>query len=82
MSILVNHETKLICQGMTGNAGTSHAKGCKAYAKTNLVGGVRAGKGGTKHPAPELQDVPIFDTVYEAVEKTGAVSFGFYTASF
>jgi succinyl-CoA synthetase alpha subunit len=72
MSILVNEQTRLICQGMTGKAGTLHAKGCKAYAKTQLVGGVRAGKGKTRHPDPELKDVPLFDTVYEAVAETGA----------
>lgn len=72
MSILVNHNTRLICQGMTGNAGTFHSKGCKAYAKTQLVGGVRAGKGGTKHQDAELKDVPIFDTVHQAVKETKA----------
>jgi succinyl-CoA synthetase alpha subunit len=66
MSVLVDHNTRLIVQGITGREGTFHAKGCAAYG-TNVVGGVTPGKGGTKH-----EGWPVFDTVQEAVEKTGA----------
>ena len=66
MSILINKDTKLICQGITGGAGSFHARGCRDYG-TQVVGGVTPGKGGTK-----LDDIPIFDTVSQAVEKTGA----------
>ncbi|MGC9292565.1 MAG: succinate--CoA ligase subunit alpha [Acidobacteriaceae bacterium] len=66
MSVLVDHNTRLIVQGITGREGTFHAKGCAAYG-TNVVGGVTPGKGGTKH-----EGWPVFDTVHEAVEKTGA----------
>lgn len=67
MSILVNKETRLICQGITGKAGGFHAKQCLAYG-TKLVGGVTPGKGGTKFE----DSVPIFDTVSAAVKETGA----------
>lgn len=67
MSVLVNKSTRLICQGITGKAGGFHAKQCLDYG-TQLVGGVTPGKGGTKFEGT----VPIFDTVYEAVQKTGA----------
>lgn len=67
MSILVNKETRLICQGITGKAGGFHAKQCLEYG-TKLVGGVTPGKGGQKFE----NTVPIFDTVYEAVKQTGA----------
>ncbi|OGR89415.1 MAG: succinate--CoA ligase subunit alpha [Elusimicrobia bacterium RIFCSPLOWO2_01_FULL_60_11] len=66
MSILINKETKLICQGITGGAGSFHARGCRDYG-TKVVGGVTPGKGGTK-----LDQIPIFDTVSQAVEATGA----------
>jgi succinyl-CoA synthetase alpha subunit len=66
MSILINKNTKVICQGITGAAGSFHAKSCLAYG-TRLVGGVTPGKGGTKVDA-----IPVFDTVDEAVKKTGA----------
>ncbi|HEX5102866.1 MAG TPA: succinate--CoA ligase subunit alpha [Pirellulaceae bacterium] len=66
MSILVNKNTRVICQGITGKAGAFHTKGCKDYG-TNMVGGVTPGKGGEK-----VEGVPVFDTVAEAVEKTGA----------
>lgn len=67
MSILVDKNTRLLCQGITGRAGGFHAKQCLAYG-TNLVGGVTPGKGGTRFE----NQVPIFDTVHEAVRKTGA----------
>ncbi len=67
MSILVNSKTKVICQGITGSAGAFHTKGCLDYG-TKMVGGVTPGKGGTK----EANNLPIFDTVRQAVDATGA----------
>src|SRR5688500_20217871 len=66
MSILINKSTRVICQGITGKAGAFHTKGCKEYG-TNMVGGVTPGKGGET-----VEGLPVFDTVIEAVEKTGA----------
>ena len=66
MSILVNKDTRLICQGITGKVGEFHTSQCIAYG-TNVVGGVTPGKGGQT-----VQDVPVFDTVEEAVAKTKA----------
>ena len=66
MSILVDKNTKLLVQGLTGREGTFHAKNAAAYG-TTVVGGVTPGKGGTKH-----EGWPIFNTVSEAVERTGA----------
>lgn len=66
MSILINKDTKVICQGITGSAGTFHTKGCAAYG-TKMVGGVTPGKGGQT-----LEGLPVFDTVEEAVAATGA----------
>jgi succinyl-CoA synthetase alpha subunit len=67
MSILVNRDTKVICQGITGSAGAFHTKGCLEYG-TKMVGGVTPGKGGTK----DANGLPIFDTVAQAVAATGA----------
>lgn len=67
MSILVNSDTKVICQGITGSAGAFHTKGCLDYG-TKMVGGVTPGKGGLK----DDNGLPIFDTVSAAVEGTGA----------
>jgi len=67
MSILVNKNTKVICQGITGSAGAFHTKGCLEYG-TKMVGGVTPGKGGQKDP----NGLPIFDTVERAVNETGA----------
>ncbi len=66
MAILVGPETKVICQGMTGRTASYHIERAMAYG-TNVVGGVRPGKGGTRH-----LDVPIFDSVSDSVSKTGA----------
>jgi succinyl-CoA synthetase alpha subunit len=66
MAILVDKNTRLIVQGLTGREGTFHAKACAEYG-TKVVGGVTPGKGGTTH-----EGWPIFNSVQEAVEKTGA----------
>jgi succinyl-CoA synthetase alpha subunit len=66
MSIMVNKNTKVICQGITGAQGTFHTEQAIAYG-TKMVGGVTPGKGGTQHIG-----LPVFDTVKMAVEKTGA----------
>src|SRR5437763_3030652 len=66
MSILVDKSTRVIVQGLTGREGTFHAKACAEYG-TQIVGGVTPGKGGTTH-----EGWPIFNTVQEAIEKTGA----------
>lgn len=66
MSILVNKNTKVICQGFTGAQGTFHSEQALAYG-TKMVGGVTPGKGGTTHVG-----LPVFDTVEDAVKKTGA----------
>src|SRR4051795_11014408 len=66
MAILVNKDTRVLVQGLTGREGTFHAKASAAYG-TKIVGGVTPGKGGTTH-----EGWPIFNTVREAVDKTGA----------
>lgn len=66
MSILINKNTKVICQGFTGREGTYHSEQAVAYG-TKMVGGVTPGKGGTTHI-----DLPVFNTVEEAAQKTGA----------
>jgi len=77
MSILVNKDTKVIVQGFTGSEGTFHAEQCLAYG-TNIVGGVTPNKGGQEHLGK-----PVFNTVKDAVEATGAtVSMVFVPPAF
>ncbi len=66
MSILINKNTRVICQGITGSAGLFHTTGCAQYG-TQMVGGVTPGKGGQT-----AAGLPVFDTVEEAVKQTGA----------
>ena len=66
MAVLIDRNTRLIVQGITGREGTFHAKQAAAYG-TQVVGGVTPGKGGTTH-----EGWPVFNTVADAVEKTGA----------
>jgi succinyl-CoA synthetase alpha subunit len=66
MSILINKDTRVICQGITGKVGQFHTKGCLAYG-TKMVGGVTPGKRGET-----VEGLPVFDTVAEAVTETGA----------
>lgn len=78
MSILVDKDTKVICQGITGKAGAFHTAGCLEYG-TRMVGGVSPGKGGTKSE----HGLPVFNTCHDAVAATGAdVSLIFVPAPF
>ena len=68
MSILINKDTKVICQGFTGSQATQHCEQCIDYG-TNFMGGVTPGKGGQTH-----LNLPVFDTVIDAVSTTGATA--------
>ncbi|WP_413850058.1 succinate--CoA ligase subunit alpha [Albidovulum sp.] len=72
MSVLVDKSTRVICQGFTGSQGTFHSEQAIAYG-TKMVGGVTPGKGGTEHLG-----LPVFDSVHEAVERTGAEATAIY----
>jgi succinyl-CoA synthetase alpha subunit len=67
MSVLVNKDTKILVQGITGSQGSLHTKACKEYCDTKIVAGVTPGKGGLNHDG-----TPVFNTVKEAVAVTGA----------
>jgi len=76
MSILIDNNTRVICQGFTGKQGTFHSQQALAYG-TRLVGGVTPGRGGSRH-----LDLPVFDTVRQAVNETAATASVIYVPPF
>ena len=77
MSVLIDKDTKVLCQGITGGAGKFHSLQCRAYG-TQMVAGVTPGKGGES-----VEGIPVYDSVAEAVKDTGAtVSMIFVPAPF
>ena len=74
MSILIDKNTKILTQGMTGNTGSFHTNQALAYFGTQMVGGIHPRKGGTMWTADNGQELPIFATVAEGKEKTGATA--------
>jgi succinyl-CoA synthetase alpha subunit len=76
MSILINKDTRVICQGITGKAGAFHTRQCKDYG-TKMVAGVTPGKGGT-----EAEGLPVYDTVHEAVVKHQATASLIFVPAF
>ena len=72
MAILIDKNTKVLCQGFTGAQGTFHSEQAISYG-TKMVGGVTPGKSGTKH-----LNLPVYDTMHEAVEQTGATASVIY----
>lgn len=67
MSVLVNNDTKIVVQGLTGAQGSLHARACKEYCGTKIVAGVTPGKGGLEH-----EGTPVYNTVKDAVDQAGA----------
>ncbi len=76
MAVLVDKNTKVICQGLTGSQGTFHSEQAIAYG-TQMVGGVTPGKGGQTH-----LDLPVYNSVHEAMQATGARRLGGLTREF
>ena len=78
MSILLNKDTKIIVQGLTGKTGTFHTEQALAYANTQMVAGVHPTKGGTSWTSSGGQSLPIYASVGEAKEATGAIASVIY----
>ncbi len=78
MSILINKDTKILVQGLTGKTGTFHTEQALAYHGTQMVGGTHPKKGGTNWAAASGQELPIFASVAEGVDKTGATASVIY----
>ena len=78
MSILINKDTKIIVQGLTGKTGTFHTEQALAYHKTQVVAGTHPAKGGQDWLGSNGESLPIFSSVAEACEKTGATSSVIY----
>ena len=78
MSILINKDTKILVQGLTGKTGTFHTEQALAYHGTQMVGGTHPKKGGTNWAAASGQELPIFTSVAEGVDATGATASVIY----